>query len=96
MEEFDTEDFTLEEDEDFVLSDGEYRDDANELVKEDEEQTQKTKGKNERLKALQPGGENKVTSHKKRRRMPMRGLEEAAMSRKMKLQGRKKALGRRL
>lgn len=59
MEEFDTEDFTLEEDEDFVLSDGEYRDDANELVKEDEEQTQKTKGKNERLKALQPGGENR-------------------------------------
>lgn len=37
-----------------------------------------------------------MTSHKKRRRMPMRGLEEAAMSRKMKLQGRKKALGRRL
>lgn len=59
MEEFNTEDFTLEEDEDFVLSDGEYRDDANELVKEDEEQTQKTKGKNERLKALQPGGENR-------------------------------------
>lgn len=57
---------------------------------------QKTKGKNERLKALQPGGENKVTSRKKRRRMPMRGLEEAAMSRKMKLQGRKKASGRRL
>lgn len=40
MEEYDSEDFTLEEDEDFVLLDGEYRDEANELVKEDEEQTE--------------------------------------------------------
>uniref|UniRef100_A0A2K6V1Y9 Craniofacial development protein 1 n=1 Tax=Saimiri boliviensis boliviensis TaxID=39432 RepID=A0A2K6V1Y9_SAIBB len=66
MEEFDSEDFSMsEEDEDYVPSGGEYgEDDVNELVKEDEvdgeEQTQKTKGKKrERARTFQPGREDK-------------------------------------
>ncbi|KAM8774138.1 craniofacial development protein 1 [Rhynchonycteris naso] len=58
MEEFDSEDFsTSEEDEDYVPSGGEYsEDDVNELVKEDEvddeEQTQKTKGKKRKTQSI--------------------------------------------
>ncbi|XP_055002351.1 craniofacial development protein 1 [Sorex araneus] len=58
MEEFDSEDFsTSEEDEDYVPSGGEYsEDDVNELVKEDEvdseEQTQKTKGKKRKAQSI--------------------------------------------
>lgn len=104
MEEFDSEDFsTSEEDEDYVPSGGEYsEDDVSELVKEDEvdgdEQTQKTKGKKERLRAFRPGRENKVASHlkKRKRKMPTRNLEEVAVRRKIQLQSRKKALGQRM